>query len=206
MTNHKNRCLVGERFNNGKWIVHKMLTGFDRPYGRFFFDYYFALIPKLVLIKRNLIMEAAKVNQTLTYLFEKYLEDPNGTWQVENKEANRSMNELGKYLARKGYIREFRETQDGFRCAITMLGIDRVSNEFNHVQFRILEASIEHKKLSVMEILGIEPGHFKRGYDYATFLKRRGIIECIFGTHDIIAKPTFFGHEWYQTNKLNFVN
>lgn len=148
----------------------------------------------------------AKVNDTLNYLFEKYLQDPNGTWEITNNEALEATQELGRYLARKGYIRQHRETLRGFKAAITILGINKVSNEFNKVQFRILEASIEHKKNSVMEILDIAPGHFKRGLDYATHLKRLGIIECIFGTEDIFAEPTFYGREWYQMNKLSFVN
>jgi hypothetical protein len=86
------------------------------------------------------------------------------------------------------------------------LGICQVSNVFSHVKFQILEASIERNKRSIMEILGIEPGHFKKVHDYATYLKRLGIIECIFHHNDVLAEPTFFGREWYQENKLNFVN
>jgi hypothetical protein len=157
-------------------------------------------------------MEIKKVNDTLNWLFEKYLENPNGTWEVIPATHNGLTTEIahehefGKYLARKGFIKHYHETKNGFTCAITMLGINQVSNEFTDVKYKILEASIEHKKTSIMEILGIEPGHFRRGHDYATHLKRLGIIECIFHTDDIFAEPTFFGKEWYELNKIRVAN
>jgi hypothetical protein len=157
-------------------------------------------------------MEAKKVNDTLGWLFEKYLENPNGTWEINpdthpNLHAETiPMKELGKYVARKGFIKNHLETRSGFSGTITTLGITQVSNEFSNVKYKILEASIEHKKNSIMEILGIEPGHFRRGHDYATYLKRLGIIECIFRADDIFAEPTSFGREWYELNKIRVAN
>lgn len=154
-------------------------------------------------------MEVKQAHDTLRWLFTKYLENPEGQWNILScmeeggaAEAQR----LGSFLVRKGYVRDHAASDNGFFCTITMLGINQVSDEFSDVKFRILEASIEHKKNSLTEILAAEPGHFKRVKDYATYLKRLGIIECIFHHNDVFAEPTFFGREWYNENKPRFVN
>jgi hypothetical protein len=155
-------------------------------------------------------MEVKKTHDALTWLHEKYLEDPNGSWDIARVyEPGADVEEihvLGKHLVKKGYVKNHCTLKEGFTCSITPLGINQVSNVFSRVKYLILEASIERNERSIMEILNIEPGHFKRVHDYATYLKRLGIIECIFHPNDVLAEPTFFGREWYQENKLNFVN
>jgi hypothetical protein len=156
-------------------------------------------------------MEMQRTHNTLSWLFERYLENPNGSWDITRSLHNecidvQQIHELGQYLAEKGYVKHQEFLEDGFACTITTLGINQVSDEFSHVKFKILEASIERKTRSIMEILGIEPEHFKRVQDYATYLKRLGIIECIFHPNDVYAEPTFYGREWYEQNKLKFIN
>jgi hypothetical protein len=144
---------------------------------------------------------------TLNWLFEKYQENPNGVWDIShciNMNSELEVNQvhhLGKHLATKGYVKHQQEHENGFTCAITTLGIIQVSNVLNEVKYKILHASIEEQKSSVMEILEVDPFHFKKAYDYATYLKRMGIIECIFANNDVFAKPTFYGREWYEANK-----
>jgi hypothetical protein len=157
-------------------------------------------------------MELNTTHKTLNWLLEKYLENPNAvcdiTESMEAESANdvKQIHELGSYLAKKGFVKNHQALMNGFICSITTLGISQVSNVFTDVKYKILEASIEQQKRSIMEILGIEPGHFKKVHDYATYLKRLGIIECIFHPHDVFAEPTFYGREWYHENKLKFVN
>jgi hypothetical protein len=156
-------------------------------------------------------MEVNKTLNTLNWLFERYHDDPNATWNIayginEEVTAVEEIHELGNHLVKKGYVKNHETLKDGFSCSITTLGINQVSNVFSHVKFQILEASIKHNKRSIAEILGIEPHHSKKVHDYATYLKRLGIIECIFHKDDVLAEPTFFGREWYEENKLNFIN
>jgi hypothetical protein len=157
-------------------------------------------------------MEGTTTRNTLNWLFEKYHQDPNATWNIaesldkDSTATLRDIHELGGFLVKKGYVKQHMVLTDGFTCSITTLGINQVSDMFSFIKFKILEASIERNKRSVMEILGIEPGHFKKVHDYATYLKRLGIIECIFRHDDVLAEPTFFGREWYNENKFNFAN
>ena len=156
-------------------------------------------------------MELKKVHDTLNWLLAKYLEDPNQASNISNCTQNQcndlqQIHELGQHLAEKGYVKLHEFTEEGFTCLITMLGINQVSDIFNHVKYQILEGAIERNNRSVMEILGIGPDHFKRVHDYATYLKRLGIIECIFHNNDVHAEPTFYGREWYEQNKPRFVS
>jgi hypothetical protein len=156
-------------------------------------------------------MEVQKIDNTLNWLFEKYMEDPSGSWDI-SKSAEHSFNDVqsihqvGKYLTQKGFVKNQEFLEDGFMCTITTLGISKISNALSEVKYKILQASIEENKRSVMEILEINPEHFKRGHDFATYLKRIGIIECIFLQNDIFAEPTFYGKEWYEANKPRLIN
>jgi hypothetical protein len=157
-------------------------------------------------------MEGKEIDNTLNWLFEKYLEDPNGTWDIaqcpenENSSETDRLHHIGRFLANKGYVKNHSFLEQGFTCTITTVGISKVSDGLNEVKYKILSASIEEKKRSIMEILDIKPGHFQRVYDYATYLKRIGIIECIFHAHDVYAEPTYFGREWYEANRPRLVN
>lgn len=155
-------------------------------------------------------MDNTTVDTTLTWLFERYIEDPNAAWDISEMPGHdlnaEQLHNLGRLLVRKGYVRqpEFHET--GFTCTITTLGITRVSDGLSDVKYRILQASIEEKKKSMMEMLGAEPSHFRKVREYAAYLKRIGIIECIFFSHDVYAEPTYFGREWYEANRMRLVN
>lgn len=157
-------------------------------------------------------MEAlTSVHSSLRWLFEKYLENPNGIWNISNciEQGNAHLEHIhavGKAMAGKGYVKNIQYLEDGCYCAITTLGIMQVSNELSEVKYKILEASIEEEKISIMEILNVEHYHFKRVQDYALYLKQTGIIECIFNQDDVLARPTFFGKEWYQANKSSCFN
>jgi hypothetical protein len=154
-------------------------------------------------------MESKTIN-TLNWLLEKYLENPNAVWDItdtmNDDDSMEEMYEVRDHLIKNGYIRHQQALEDGFRCTITTLGIIQVSDVLNRAKFRILEASIEQKKSSIMEILEVDPDHYKKAHDYATYLKRMGIIECIFHPNDIFARPTFYGREWYQANKSREIN
>ena len=156
-------------------------------------------------------MDLKTVDTTLTWLFERYLEDPNSNWDISEADNGHSLNidhlhDLGKYMVKKGYVKNPSYHESGFTCTITTLGITRVSDGLNDIKYRILQASIEEKKKSMMEMLGAEPSHFQKIRDYAAYLKRIGIIECIFFSHDVYAEPTYFGREWYEANRLRLVN
>lgn len=156
-------------------------------------------------------MDLQTVDTTLTWLFERYLEDPNGTWDISGVPSTDSrstdfLHDLGKYMVQKGYVKNPVSHESGFSCTITTLGITRVSDGLNDIKYRILQASIEEKKKSMMEMLDAEPSHFQKIRDYAAYLKRIGIIECIFFSHDVYAEPTYFGREWYEANRLRLVN
>lgn len=154
-----------------------------------------------------------EVNHTLSWLFEKYQENPNAIVDISESftqntpKGPHDIHSMGKYLIEKGFVKNHRFLNDGgFSCTITTLGIVQVSNVLNDIQYMILEAVIDGKKSSVMEILEVEPEHYKRAHDYTTYLKRAGIIECIFHSHDVLATPTFYGREWYQDNKRAYAN
>jgi hypothetical protein len=157
-------------------------------------------------------MDLKTVDTTLTWLFERYLEDPNGAWDIKDvsfgDEARNidELHNLGKHLIRKGLVKNPGYHEGGFTCTITTLGISRVSDGLSEVKYRILQASIEEKKKSMMEMLDAEPSHFQKIRDYAAYLKRLGIIECIFFSHDVYAEPTYFGREWYEANRLRLIN
>lgn len=157
-------------------------------------------------------MELNLTHKTLNWLLERYLQDPNqmcdiaGSFEADNAANIGHVHELGHYLVRKGFVKNHSVSNTGFTCSITTLGINQVSNVFTHVKYKILEASIEQKKRSLVEILGIERAHFRKVHDFATYLKRMGFIECIFHADDVFAEPTFVGREWYQENKIKFAN
>jgi hypothetical protein len=157
-------------------------------------------------------MEGKTIDTALAWLFEKYLENPEGKWNVvDNADLAASLDvaqvhTLGRFLVKKGYVKNPEYIDMGFTCTITTLGISRVSDGLSDVKLKILQASIEDKKRSMMEILQVDPGHLRRVYDYAAYLKRMGIIECIFHQNDVYAEPTYFGREWYEANRLRLVN
>jgi hypothetical protein len=155
-------------------------------------------------------MEIKKIDNTLSWLFERYLEDPSAAFDISKSDGAEndieSIHELGRYLTKKGFVKNQEFLENGFLCTITTLGINQVSNTLSEVRYKILEASIENNKRSIMEILEINPGHFKRGLDYANYLKRTGVIECIIRQDDILAEPTFYGKEWYEANKTRLIN
>lgn len=153
------------------------------------------------------------VNPTLTWLFERYQENPNASWNIsecfnsDNTSSTLDLHSLGKHLIKKGFVKNYTLLEDGgFTCTITTLGIVQVSNILNEVKYKILEATIDGDKKSVMEILEVEPEHYTRAQDYTNYLKRTGIIECIFHKDDVLATPTFYGREWYNANKRAFAN
>lgn len=149
-----------------------------------------------------------EINHTLTWLFERYKENPNASWDIANmNDHSQNVHELGEYLVRKGFVRNHTVLENGgFSCSITTLGITQVSNVLNDVKYTILEAVIENDQRSVMEILSVQPEHVKLAHDYTNYLKRAGIIECIFHKDDVFATPTFYGREWYQANKRPYAN
>jgi hypothetical protein len=157
-------------------------------------------------------MDVKTTHETLNWLLERYFENPNSVWDIsrsfdrESGVSETQVHELGLFLASKGYVKNHKVIDEGFVCCITTLGINQVSNIFTQIKYKILHASIEHKKRSISEILGIEAGHFRKVHDYATYLKRLGIIECIFHADDVHAEPTFYGREWYEENKFKFAS
>jgi hypothetical protein len=155
-------------------------------------------------------MDGQIIDNTLAWLLEKYLENPNAIWdisEVAGKDLDmQQLHELGRYLAKKGFVKNHEVFEDGFTCTITTLGMSRVSDGLVDVKYKILHASIQEKKKSIMEILNISPEHYQRVHDYATYLKKLGIIECIFFSHDVYAEPTYFGREWYEANRVRLVN
>lgn len=149
------------------------------------------------------------IHHCLRWLFKKYLENPNTNWNIfecNDQDHYENVPYAAKIMADKGFIKNVVMNECGFFCSITTLGILQVSNELSEIKYKILEGSIEENKLSVMEILKADPYHFKRIQDYALYLKQIGIIECIFHENDVLAKPTFFGKEWYEANKAKCVN
>jgi hypothetical protein len=153
-------------------------------------------------------MDGQTIETTLSWLFEKYLENPNKLWNISEVSGDNveHTHHLGRLLANKGYVKNHEAFEDGFTCTITALGISRVSDDLNEVKYRILQASIEQKKRSMMEILEISPDHYQKAFDFANHLKRIGMIECIFHSHDVYAEPTYFGKEWYEANKTKLIN
>ena len=157
-------------------------------------------------------MEVSAIDSTLAWLFERYLENPEGTWNLADHPAYAEepdvvyLHTLGRYLVKKGLVKNHEFVDKGFTCTITTLGMSRVSDGLSEVKFKILQASIEGNKRSIMEILQIDPSHFRKVLDYATYLKRLGFIECIFHSHDVYAEPTYFGREWYEANRIRLVN
>lgn len=156
-------------------------------------------------------MDLNTVDTTLSWLFERYLEDPNESWDIakvgtDDRPTIDQLHNLGKHMVSKGYVKNPCYHESGFTCTITTLGITRVSDGLSEIKYRILQASIEEKKKSMMEMLGAEPSHFQKIRDYAAYLKRIGIIECIFFSHDVYAEPTYFGREWYEANRLRLIN
>ncbi|MBA3663099.1 MAG: hypothetical protein H0W61_02685 [Bacteroidetes bacterium] len=154
-----------------------------------------------------------EVNPTLTWLFEKYQENPNASWDIsecfnsEISHPSHHIHALGNYLVQKGFVRNPTHLDTGgFTCSITTHGIVQVSDVLNEVKYLILEAAIEQDRFSVMDILDVDPNHLKRAHDYTNYLKRTGIIECIFHKDDILATPTFYGREWYNANKRTYAN
>jgi hypothetical protein len=153
------------------------------------------------------------VSTTLSWLFEKYQENPNTSWDISESldhpqhAGAPNFHAVGNYLVKKGFVRNYQHLENGgFTCSITTLGITQVSNILNDVKYAILEGVIDQDKKSVMEILSVEPAHYKRAHDYTNYLKRAGIIECIFHKDDVLATPTFYGREWYQANKKPYAN
>jgi hypothetical protein len=146
-----------------------------------------------------------EANNTLNWLFAKYLENPNAVWNIiECHEAFTTVEKIhehGIYLVKKGFVKKGECHDEGFNCSITTLGILQVSTVLNDVKYQILEASVENQKTSIVEILQAHPSHFRKVQDYALYLKQLGIIECIFQHNDVLAKPTLFGKEWYYANK-----
>jgi hypothetical protein len=155
-------------------------------------------------------MDGQRIDHTLAWLMDKYLEDPNAVWDIsvlfENEQDLDGVHDLGRYLVKKGYVKKHEVSEKGFSCAITTLGMSRVSDGLSDVKYRILHASIHEKKRSIMEILNISPEHYQKVYDYASYLKKLGMIECIFFSHDVYAEPTYFGKEWYEANRFRLVN
>jgi hypothetical protein len=153
-----------------------------------------------------------RIENTLNWLFERYLENPTAAWNIATCNLNFSDNfiqevyELGRFLTRKGFVKNAEFLEDGFNCTITMLGIKKVSNVLEEIKYKVLEGSIDGNKRSIMEILELEQEQFRIGLDYATYLKRIGIIECIFHRDDVFAEPTFYGKEWYEENRGKAVN
>jgi hypothetical protein len=157
-------------------------------------------------------MELNTTHKTLNWLLERYLQNPNELCDIsESLDADETLtvsyvHELGNYLVKKGFVKNHTATRKGFTCSITTLGINQVSNVFIQIKYKILEASIEQRKKSLVEILGIDPTHYRKVHDFATYLKRLGFIECIFHTDDVFAEATFAGREWYHENKLKFAD
>lgn len=157
-------------------------------------------------------MDLQTVDTTLTWLFERFLEDPDGNWDISNSPAAQQLSSvaevhsLGKHLVDKGLVKDGSCHEKGFNCTITTLGITRVSDGLSDIKYRILQASIDEKKKSMMEMLDAQPSHFRKIKEYASYLKRLGMIECIFFAHDVYAEPTYFGREWYEANRFRLVN
>lgn len=157
-------------------------------------------------------MDLKTVDTTLAWLFEKYLENPNGSWDISGVPSEHEtssiehLHDLGKYMVKKGLVKNPGYHEGGFTCTITTHGISLVSDGLSDVKYRILQASIEEKKKSMMEMLNAQPSHFQKIKEYASYLKRIGIIECIFFSHDVYAEPTYFGREWYEANRLRLIN
>lgn len=159
--------------------------------------------------KQKRMQLSQTIQHCLQWLFKKYLENPNTTWNIfecNNENNYDDIPDAAKIMADKGFIKNIVLNEGGFFCSITTLGILQVSNELSEVKYKILEGSIEDKKLSLMEILKADAYHFRRVQDYALYLKQIGIIECIFHENDVLAKPTFFGKEWYEANKTRCLN
>jgi hypothetical protein len=151
-------------------------------------------------------MDVQDTTPVLSWLFEKYLEDPHANWDLSECSFNECLDlprlhEIGQFLSEKGFVREPIFTEGGFTCAITLLGISQISDILHGIKYRILEGIIERGVHSIVDILQIDRTHIKRGFDYATWMKRLGMIECIFHTTDIYARPTFYGKEWFAQQK-----
>jgi len=151
------------------------------------------------------------INLTLTWLFDRYQENPDANWNISecftSHTASPDIHTLGRHLVKKGFVKNYTILENGgFTCTITTLGIVQVSNILHEVQYKILEATIEGDKKSVMEILEVDPEHYTRAQDYTNYLKRTGIIECMFHKNDVLATPTFYGREWYNANKRTYAN
>src|SRR5687767_8522228 len=99
-------------------------------------------------------MDLKTVDTALTWLFERYLEDPNGSWDISRVPSSEEaptidhLHSLGKYMVKKGLVKNPGYHESGFTCTITTLGISRVSDGLSEVKYRILQASIEEKKKS----------------------------------------------------------
>lgn len=149
--------------------------------------------------------------KTLEWLLSNYLENPESTSNISECLGDqgisdiRQIHELGALLVSKGLVKDHHFSFDGFLCRITTLGISQVENFFSELRFRVLQGSIRDQKKSMVDILSAEPGHFRKVQDFATYLKKTGMIECVFGTTDVLAVPTSSGKTWYEEWKGHYV-
>ncbi|MCE3260436.1 MAG: hypothetical protein K0S12_2077 [Bacteroidetes bacterium] len=149
-----------------------------------------------------------EIHNTLNWLFERYLENPNKNSDITLCNTHETdlekVHAFGKHLMRKGYVKNGHYTKTGFECSITTLGILQVNTFLEDIKYKLLEAYAEEQKNSAVEILGTTQDHFQRVLDAMAYLKKMGLIESITSDNDVVFKPTLFGAEWYKTNKRVF--
>jgi hypothetical protein len=106
--------------------------------------------------------------KTLSYLLNKYLENPEATHDISECLADdgisdiRQIHELGGALVRRGLVKEYRFSPAGFLCRITTLGIIQVESFLSELRFSGLQGSYSDQQDSRVDLISPRPGHFRQ--------------------------------------------
>jgi len=189
--------------------VSKLLMGFDGTEKFQDLLNYFSQQEKEHMYS-NIDPHGVLTKKTLEWLLSQYLENPEGTFDICEALAEagisdiRQIHELGAVLVSKGFVKGHVFGPAGFSCRITTLGISQVENFFSELRFQVLQGSIRDQKKSLVDILSAKPGHFTKVQDFAKYLKKTGMIECVFFPADVMAVPTSSGKSWYEGRRAQF--
>lgn len=159
----------------------------------------------------NIDPNGTLTRKTLEWLLSQYLTNPESKSDIseclskEGLSDIQQIHEFGALLVSRGLVKDHCFMPTGFSCLITVLGISQIEHFFSDLGFKILQSSLRDQKKSLVEILAAKPGHFKKVTDVATYLKKTGMIECVFFPSDVLAVPTSSGRSWYEARKEHFI-
>lgn len=149
-------------------------------------------------------------SEVLKHLFEGYLKNPTGIFDVTEviEKNGQNQHEFGKYLVEKGLVKNHQYRPTEFVCQISIDGIKEIAPEFLEEKKNTIISTlgITGGSGGIIEILDLEPKYFQIGFDIAKYLEGTGLIEeGNYQHNEIYIGLSLEGKEYYETNKANFI-